>query len=63
VGRFKLMICANSFSKGHLPNETCDASSSLPGNVTDGIACSANDPVYQARSGAYILSLTRRKAQ
>jgi hypothetical protein len=57
------MICANSFSKGHLPNEACDASSSLPGNVTDGIACSANDPVYQARSGAYILSLTRRKAQ
>jgi aryl-alcohol dehydrogenase-like predicted oxidoreductase len=52
------MICANSFSKGHLPNEACDASSSLPGNVTDGIACSANDPVYQARSGAYILSLT-----
>ncbi len=33
----------------------------LPGNVVDGIAGPANDPVFQARSPAYILSFTRRQ--
>lgn len=45
------------------PNATCDAFSFLPGNVVDGIAGPANDPVFQARTPAYIVSLTRRKAQ
>jgi len=44
------------------PSATCDAFSFLPGNVADGIAGPANDPVFQARSGAYIVSFTRRKA-
>jgi catalase len=43
------------------PQETCDAGTFLPGNVTDGIAGPANDPVFQARSPAYILSFTRRR--
>jgi catalase len=33
----------------------------LPGNVVDGIAGPTNDPVFAARSPAYIVSLTRRK--
>ena len=45
------------------PNATCDAFSFLPGNVVDGIAGPANDPVFQARTPAYIVSLTRRQAQ
>jgi catalase len=43
------------------PAATCDAFSFLPGNVADGIAGPANDPVFQARSPAYILSLMRRQ--
>ena len=33
------------------------------GLVVDGIAGPANDPVFQARTPAYIVSLTRRHAQ
>ncbi len=43
------------------PDETCDAGVFLPGNVVDGIAGPTNDPVFAARSPAYIVSLTRRK--
>ncbi len=43
------------------PSATCDAFSFLPGNVVDGIAGPANDPVFQARSPAYILSFTKRR--
>lgn len=45
------------------PDATCDAGVFLPGNVTDGIAGPTDDPVFAARSPAYIVSLTRRKAQ
>jgi catalase len=45
------------------PLATCDAFSFLPGNVVDGIAGPANDPVFQARSPAYIVSFIRRQAQ
>jgi catalase len=44
------------------PDATCNAFSFLPGNVVDGIAGPAEDPVFQARSPAYIVSLTRRLA-
>jgi catalase len=44
------------------PAATCNAFSFLPGNVVDGIAGPADDPVFQARSPAYIVSLTRRLA-
>ena len=44
------------------PDATCNAFSFLPGNVVDGIAGPADDPVFQARSPAYIVSLTRRLA-
>jgi len=43
------------------PKEICDAGMFLPGNVVDGIAGPANDPVFQARSPAYILSFTKRR--
>lgn len=42
------------------PDATCNAFSFLPGNVVDGVAGPADDPVFQARSPAYIVSLTRR---
>ena len=44
-----------------VPQETCDAGVFLPGNVVDGIAGPTNDPIFAARSPAYIVSLTRRK--
>jgi catalase len=44
------------------PDATCNAFSFLPGNVVDGIAGPADDPVFAARSPAYIVSLTRRLA-
>ena len=44
------------------PDATCNAFSFLPGNVVDGVAGPADDPVFQARSPAYIVSLTRRLA-
>jgi catalase len=44
------------------PSATCDAFSFLPGNLADGVAGPANDPVFQARSAAYVTSLIRRKA-
>jgi catalase len=44
------------------PEATCNAFSFLPGNVVDGIAGPPNDPIFQARSPAYIVSLTRRLA-
>jgi catalase len=40
---------------------TCDASTFLPGNVTDGITGPADDLIFAARSPAYIVSFTRRK--
>ncbi|HUU67788.1 MAG TPA: catalase family peroxidase [Methyloceanibacter sp.] len=42
------------------PDATCNAFSFLPGNVVDGIAGPANDPIFQIRSPAYIVSFTRR---
>jgi catalase len=42
------------------PEGTCNAFSFLPGNVTDGIAGPANDPVFAARSPAYVVSFIRR---
>ena len=45
------------------PQATCDAFSFLPGNVVDGIAGPTDDPVFAARSPAYIVSLIRRHAQ
>jgi catalase len=44
------------------PSATCDAFSFLPGNVVDGIAGPANDPIFQIRSADYIVSFTRRHA-
>ena len=44
------------------PDDTCNAFSFLPGNVPDGIAGPPDDPVFAARSPAYIVSLIRRKA-
>ncbi len=43
------------------PEATCDAGTFLPGNVVDGIAGPTNDPIFAARSPAYIVSLIRRK--
>jgi catalase len=40
---------------------TCDAGIFLPGNVVDGVAGPTNDPVFAARSPAYIVSFIRRK--
>lgn len=45
------------------PQATCDAFSFLPGNVVDGIAGPTDDPIFAARTPAYIVSLTRRHAQ
>lgn len=45
------------------PSATCDAFSFLPGNVVDGIAGPANDPVFQARTPAYLLSFIKRQQQ
>ena len=42
------------------PDTTCNAFSFLPGNVVDGIAGPADDPVFAARSPAYIVSFGRR---
>jgi len=44
------------------PDATCNAFSFLPGNVVDGIAGPPNDPIFQIRSPAYIVSFTRRLA-
>jgi catalase len=44
------------------PDATCDGGMFLPGNVVDGIAGPANDPVFLARSPAYAVSFTRRRA-
>ncbi|HXG80133.1 MAG TPA: catalase [Methyloceanibacter sp.] len=44
------------------PDQTCDGFSFLPGNVTDGIAGPADDPVYQMRSADYLVSFARRQA-
>jgi catalase len=45
------------------PPATCDAFSFLPGNVTDGIAGPADDPIYQIRSADYLVSFARRQPQ
>jgi catalase len=44
-----------------VPDAICDAGMFLPGNVTDGIAGPTDDPIFAARSPAYIVSFTRRK--
>jgi catalase len=44
-----------------VPEATCDAGIFLPANVTDGIAGPTEDPIFAARSPAYIVSFTRRK--
>ena len=44
-----------------VPDATCDAGTFLPGNVTDGVAGPTDDPIFAARSPAYIVSFTRRK--
>lgn len=43
------------------PDATCDAFSFLPGNVADGIAGPADDPIFQIRSADYLVSFLRRK--
>ena len=45
------------------PASVCDAFSFLPGNVTDGIAGPADDPIFQIRSADYIVSFGRRRSQ
>ena len=42
------------------PDAACNAFSFLPGNVADGIAGPSDDPVFAARSPAYLVSLIRR---
>jgi catalase len=44
-----------------VPEATCDVGVFLPANVTEGIAGPADDPIFAARSPAYIVSFTRRK--
>ena len=44
-----------------VPEATCDAGIFLPANVTDGITGPADDPIFAARSPAYIVSFTRRQ--
>ena len=44
------------------PNEKCDAITFLPASLPDGIAGPADDPIFAARSGAYVVSLSRRNA-
>ena len=44
------------------PDPTCNAFSFLPGNLADGIAGPTDDPIFAARSPAYVVSLVRRKA-
>jgi catalase len=44
-----------------VPEATCDAGIFLPANVTDGIAGPSDDPIFTARSPAYIVSFIRRK--
>jgi catalase len=44
------------------PDSTCNAFSFLPANVTDGIAGPSDDPVFAARSPAYVVSQIRRSA-
>jgi len=44
------------------PDATCNAFSFLPGNLADGIAGPTDDPIFAARSPAYVVSLVRRKA-
>jgi catalase len=45
------------------PASACDAFAFLPGNVTDGVAGPADDPIFQIRSADYIVSFTRRQPQ
>jgi catalase len=49
--------------EGPAPASVCDAFSFLPGNLTDGIAGPADDPIFQIRSADYVVSFTRRQAQ
>jgi catalase len=42
------------------PQATCDAGVFMPGNVVDGIAGPAGDPIFAAWSPAYVVSFTRR---
>lgn len=43
------------------PDATCNAFSFLPGNVVAGVAGLADDPIFQGRSGAYIVSFGPRR--
>jgi catalase len=43
-----------------VPDATCNAFSFLPGNVADGIAGPGDDPIFAARSPAYVVSQIRR---
>ncbi len=45
------------------PDATCNAFSFLPGNVADGIAGPADDPIFQIRSADYLVSFSRRQTQ
>jgi catalase len=42
------------------PDATCDVSTFLPGNVAEGIAGPADDPIFQIRSADYLVSFARR---
>ncbi len=44
------------------PDATCDAFSFLPANLAEGVAGPVNDPIFQIRSPAYIVSFTRHLA-
>jgi catalase len=44
------------------PDATCDGFSFLPSNVAEGVAGPVDDPIFQIRSPAYIVSFTRRLA-
>ncbi|MGI8853834.1 MAG: catalase family peroxidase [Methyloceanibacter sp.] len=42
------------------PNEKCNAITFLPGNLPEGTAGPANDPIFAMRSPAYLVSFSRR---
>ena len=45
------------------PDSTCSPFTFLPANLVDGIAGPSDDPVFAARSPAYVVSFTRRLSQ
>lgn len=44
------------------PDAICDPFSFLPSNLAEGITGPTNDPLFQIRSPAYLVSFTRRLA-